>query len=348
MLHDNTTPFSAIAFEQWHRDGTTMAAVAVRGVYELSDSGSLSLSDHQELVFADEYAGSSQDTALVRTSDLVPFKPSADITVVGSTYPPGHEKSARWECGIKVGELKHILRCSGPREWEATGRKGASPSWKLTDARPVESMPLDYLNASGGSIIGDPDRGVSHFNPLGPGILHPRYTPMDRRFRAPAIDSENYPVNDPFAEVEPQGMAPVPPSWRFRLQHAGTYDDAWLEKRHPKLPENFDYRFYQTAHPALIYPGYLRGDEQVTFAGLTPGGEVHRFNLPNALPCAKFLWSDGKEVSMRLNLDGLHLDLRKGPPWRVDLTWRGWMEINPEFFKVDLFLADPESGLITT
>jgi hypothetical protein len=46
MLTDNATPFAAIGFEQWHRDGPTMAVVAVRGSYLVRPGGALELEKH--------------------------------------------------------------------------------------------------------------------------------------------------------------------------------------------------------------------------------------------------------------------------------------------------------------
>jgi len=40
-----------------------------------------------------------------------------------------------------------------------------------------------------------------------------------------------------------------------------------------------------------------------------------------------------------MNRDGLHIDLRGPPPWRVDMTWREWIVICPRFFKIDLFFC---------
>jgi hypothetical protein len=41
---------------------------------------------------------------------------------------------------------------------------------------------------------------------------------------------------------------------------------------------------------------------------------------------------------------GCIFDLRDGPPWRVDLTWRAWLVICPQFFKIDLFYTAVEGG----
>lgn len=339
MLARNDTPFAALAFEQVHRDGYSMAVIVARGIYALSKSGELTLAGEQKLVLADEYEGDPHETPLVRVGDLIPFKPKADITVIGAAYPPGGEPSARWRSGIKVADHAYLLRVHGNRVWEPTAPAAPARSWRLGQAGAIGHASLDYRHAAGGPVIGDPMRGESRFNPRGGGILHPEHTPAETRLTAPVIDSEEQPVTDPFAEPEPQGTAPIPPFWRFRRQYAGTYDEAWKRHRHPQLPEDFDYRFYQTAHPKLIYPGYLRGDEPVKLAGLVPGGGRLDFDLPFVLPYAHFVWTDGRHEWARLNLDGLHLDLRGDPPWRVDLTWRAWHAICPRFFKIDLFLA---------
>ncbi len=45
MLIRNDTPFAALGFGDLHRDGIGMAVVAVRGRYDLSAEGALSLAD---------------------------------------------------------------------------------------------------------------------------------------------------------------------------------------------------------------------------------------------------------------------------------------------------------------
>lgn len=163
-----------------------------------------------------------------------------------------------------------------------------------------------------------------------------------------ALD-EAYGVAD--AEHRPEGLGPVPPFWRARQRFAGTYDDAWLSARHPQLPADFDYRFYQCAPPPLALPHHLRGDETIELVHLLPGRDRFRFELPGTQPVARYEWLDGREVALRCNLDGAHLDLRE-PPVRVDLTWRAWLPVCPSFFKIDLTAASidetatiPRSGL---
>jgi len=96
MLGENATPFQAMGFEHCHRDGKTMGVIAVRGIYDLFPDGRLSLKETQEIILSDEYEGHPLKSSLLRSSDIVPFKPSTDITILGYTYPPQGKRSDFW------------------------------------------------------------------------------------------------------------------------------------------------------------------------------------------------------------------------------------------------------------
>jgi hypothetical protein len=351
MLGKNNTPFAAIAFEQMHRDGDRMAVIAVRGRYKLSADGRLAIAAKQEIVLADEYQGDPPKAALTKVSDITPFRPAADITVQGVSYPPGGETSTGWSFSIGVEDRTHVLRCNGYRVWEREQESktappsirgksvtpgNAQPVWRLGASQPAGRVPLEYKFAAGGEIIGAPGHQVDPRNPQGVGVLHTSLQGGDEPIPAAVIDSVTAPVVDPHLAPEPQGMAPVPPSWQWRQRYAGAYDGAWRKQRRPRLPRDFDYRFYQVAHPELIWPGFLRGDERFRLVNLSRQASVLDFQLPGVAPVAKFEWLDEREVIARLNLDGAHIDMREGPPWSVDLTWRAWIAICPRFFRIDL------------
>lgn len=71
----------------------------------------------------------------------------------------------------------------------------------------------------------------------------------------------------------------------------------------------FNYLFYQTASLGLIYRGYMKGDECFTAFNLTANRQPLTFKLPGVQPYAKFSWIDDREVLVRLNLDGVYIDL---------------------------------------
>ena len=327
VLTANDTPLAALAFEQWHPNGATMAVVVARARVRVDPDGTQYL-EEGDLALADRYDGDPHAAPMIAAGDLVPYRPFADVTVRGALHAP--EPRARVEGGIAVGGRTVRLRGCGPRTWHH------DRIWRLSEPEPVAEVPLDWRLAAGGRIVGDPDGGVDPRNPIGPGIIHPDYTSERIELPAPRIDNAAYPVtDDPYARPEPQGLGPVPPWWLPRQRLAGTYDKAWEDEVHPRLPRDFDYRHYQVAPPNLILDGYLRPGVEVRTKGLRPGGEALSLHLPDLALWATFTFRDGRSVPVRLHCDGLHLDLTGEVP-TFDLTWRTWIETCPSFEGVSL------------
>jgi len=211
----------------------------------------------------------------------------------------------------------------------------------MSEAKPVDCVPLDYRYAAGSHVYGRMDNDPHGLNPIGAYLLDPEITHAWTVTPVAMIDSETCPVTNPFAPVRPQGLSPMPPYWKQRMDFIGTTDREWQETRFPSFPKDFNYRFYQSASPGLYFKTFLNGDETITADQLTLEQPQLRFRLPGIKPYARFDWTDGRTASARLNLDGVHLDMRcQQAPWRVDLTWRGWAAICPRFLKIDLFHAE--------
>lgn len=337
MLTKNETPFAALAFEQYHRDGMLMGVITCRARYHLDEHGKLHLAGNQKPVLSDEYAAAPQDSGLTRTTDLIAYKPNTDITVLGYTYAPGAQRAPSWLFGLKIANYKRELRCHGPRKWLPAGIKGGQPWWQLGMASAVDRVPIDYHFSQGSRIFGAPIDLSSQENPIGTPLIDPDITPHDAVLPAPLIEHPDFPVNHPFIMRQPQSFAPVAPFWQARMRFTGSNQSSWQGEHGKRPPDDFDYRYYQCSSRGMAYKGFIRGDETVTLQRLTLGGGVLTFQLPSIQPYAQFDWIDGRSATARLNLDGLYIDLREGPPWFVDLTWRGWLAICPAFFKIDLF-----------
>ena len=71
-----------------------------------------------------------------------------------------------------------------------------------------------------------------------------------------------------------------PPFWEVRRRHAGTMDDVWLAERHPLSPEDFDFRFWQSATPNCVTERWLSGSEIVTLTNLHHEHPLMRVALP--------------------------------------------------------------------
>jgi hypothetical protein len=336
MLGQNSTPFAAIGFEQGHRNGSDMAVIAVRGRFNRQPDGSLEAAEAQDIVLVDQYAGDPQASPLVKAGDLVPFKPATDITILANAYPPaGTEPRDGWLAGVRIEDYRYAVRVFGERSWEpaAGGLKPGKP-------RSAEPVAIDYRLAWSDLAMGELPADPAPCNPIGVRQPPRQFDPKTDSCRLAQIEALKEDYSDPFATRQPQGFGPLAPFWRERQQFAGTYDDVWLQRRHPVLPEDFDYRFYQCAHPRLVCDGYLNGDEEFELYHLSPFAESVQFRLPAIALGADFLWLDDRKVSLRLNLDGVHIDAR-GDTVMVDLTWRGWLPICPQFFRIDLYQGAP-------
>ena len=115
----------------------------------------------------------------------------------------------------------------------------------------------------------------------------------------------------------------------------GTYDQDLIDNRRPMLPRDFDYRFNHYAHLDQIIDSCFKGDETIELARLVPVREHILLNLPNCQVGARYVFTGGRLVRQRLNLDGVRLDLRL-PPYFAELTWRGWTSICPILQKIDI------------
>ncbi|MGJ7573580.1 DUF2169 family type VI secretion system accessory protein [Variovorax sp. RB2P76] len=332
---ENHTPFPALAFSQFHSDGTDMAVLAVRGSFHVVPNAPLVLAPRQdELELADRYQGDPADGLLIRTCDIVPFKPSADLTILGASWAPKGVEARSWITGVRLGKLEKVLRVHGPRVWRGAstpGEKNGSTDrdWKLSEARPVKAVSLDWRSAFGGAIpgTGDDETPVDahRFNPIGCGIVDANHSPTDVDIPAPCVEDPADPIVDwRRRDHVPQGFAPLPPVWRSRQQYTGTLDEAWLASKHPLLPDDFDYRFYQFAAPDLILNERLNGDEELQLLHMHPDHTHVQVWLPGIQLSTVAHWRDGDAASLEMNLDGVHVDLTADLA-TVHLTWRRWV-----------------------
>ncbi len=352
MSLQNHTGLSAAVFRQFNLTGTLNGVVAVRGTFDLLADGRLSRSPQQQpFLWADLYEGDPHHSLLVGPSDFVPFKPGTDVTVLGTTFAPEGRPHQQWTCGIRVaGRLEKLLEIHGPRVWEPQIRparislRGAEAEpqfegWRLGTSEPVISVPLSWVHAFGGPRPIRPTQDtppeMHPFNGLGPGVLDLNFSPKDRKLPAPQIEATDAPIIDWRQDYVPQGCAPVPPWSRFRQRHVGTVDDDWIRERHPILPRDFDYRFYQSAHPDLVIDPWLRGDEVVEFAHMHPTIRILRVKLPAAGLTATVRRPEVAEEVCPLMLDGVHADLRTLDA-KVVLTWRTSFAYEIEQGEIDL------------
>ncbi len=329
MSVDNHTPFPSLAFRQYNLNGDLLGVVVARGTFRLTNAGPLQLADKQyPLAMSDSYDGDPHQTPQTACTDLAPFKPGTDVTFLGAAFTPDGEPARSFTCGLRVGPVGKRLRVHGQRFWRAKTRKtwkglierdaeDALDGWDLTDAEPVTHVPIDWRLAFGGKIDGGE---VFEQNPIGKGLVDEALFKERPEWPAPQIEDEFQPVKSVMDRHAPAGFGPMSPFWEGRVARAGTYDDEWLNKRHPLLPRDFDFRFWQAAHPDLTTESWLQGDEDFELDNLLPGHPRLQGRLPGIQLGVEIDRGTGPARGL-MKLDGVHFDMRPGIG-RVFLTWR--------------------------
>jgi hypothetical protein len=336
MRLKNYTPFPMLCYESRGIEDAPFDTVVVRVTLELGEHRVLRLSqDQTPLAYKDEYLGEPIRSSVRTESDIAPAKPCSDIIVVGSARAPGGAPRPSWPVVVKVGTVEKRLRVTGPRAW-VRGEGG----FTLTEPEPCTEVPMRYELAFGG-VAKEGEREVAYeANPLGVGFAPPFAQEGKERIEAPRIEALDEPVTEIGKSYRPQGVGVWGRTWPPRVQRAGTYDDTWKKERWPKLPADFDFKYWNSAHPDLIAPGLLRGDEEIVLSGFdAERGGVRRHRLPGHTMFLAVGRPPAEPVPRLLFLDTLVIDLERA---KVVALYRGVLPWpRPESLEVRMQFRDP-------
>ena len=330
-----------MAFRQLDLAGEMECVVVARGRFSLRLDAPMILDHRQpDLNWQDTYQGAPHSSSLLHATDLTPFRPGTDVSILGDAYAPGDKPLPFWTCGIQISNrLDRVLRVTGPRRWVVRSTKtrlgplkltqGGQPNaWQVTEPDLARSVPLDWALAYGGPTLGLPDNEspspVMLDNPLGIGVIDLLRTAIDRDYPAPQIEWADAPIqsfNASEVAPAPAGFGLASPWWPCRLRHAGTYNEQWLEHRHPLLPEDFDDRFWQSAPPKMVVEPWLQGDESFILSNLHPDYPRLSGFLPRSRMVVRVHLPRAVVEDRELALDSLQFDLRPGL-FECQITWR--------------------------
>lgn len=189
-------------------------------------------------------------------SDCAPFKPRADVVLVGRAHAPAGKPVDRLVAGFRVGSLRRRLLVVGDRRWRT--RTLGRPV--IEGPEPWTTMDLGWDRAYGGATASR----ISETNPVGRGLVLEK----DDADATPLPNLEN--PHDAIASwtdrPAPAGFGFVGRGWVPRRALAGT-----------------SHAFHNGAPPEQQVDGYLRGDEEVELVHLGPEPHV-RFRLPGLRP----------------------------------------------------------------
>jgi len=295
----------------------------VKGTFDLVPSGKAAPSEEQWYPTGDEfYPDDEERTGSPRyESDYAPYKPRADLLLVGKCHAPGGKPVPACQVRFGVGKRSRVLRVYGDRFW----KRNLFGFRTITEPKPFREIELRFENGFGGEGF--------RKNPSGKGF-RPRKSPGGSTLRPlPNIEDPASLIDSPRRRPDPAGFGPIGRMWEYRQSLSGSYGEDYEKKRWPWFPEDFDWGHFNAALPQMQVEGYLRGDERLTFENLHPRHPNYEASLPGLrVRCFANRRIDPKAPEtrfeeVRMNLDTLWADMESE---KLVLVWRGWTEVRSE------------------
>lgn len=244
-------------------------------------------------------------------SDFAPFKPRADVLLVGTAHRPPGEHHDAFRVGIRVGDLSKQLLVTGERVFD----RGILRS-SISQPTRATAVPLIYENAFGGPGYGR--------NPVGKGI---------QGDSLPLIEYPDQLVKSPYDKPRPAGFGPVSADWEPRRSKTGSYGRDYAQNHWPGFPADFDWSYFNAAPEDQQVEGYLRGDEEVVLENLHSERPLYTTRLPGIRIVCVRNDDDGSSSLVPLQLDTLWID---ADAEQCILVWRGQSTIaTPECFEIE-------------
>jgi hypothetical protein len=287
----NRTPFAILTEPCIDAQGRHAALVVVKGVWRLSTGrladdarllaprsspllrtiGALDLEPAQRAAVAHRL----DEMIEWLPADNLPFKPRFDLVVVGHAWAPQGRAQPQLAATVQRGQRQVTLLAFGPRCWQPR-LLSHEPGPVLA---PVRRVPVHPAFAFGG--VGE--QGALLDNPIGMGGLRQQPDAPQARLPLPWLEDPHQRLDASRHVVSPVAFGPSSVTAAHRRCHAGTRDSAWARTRAPRLPLDFDPRWYNEADPRLQSdlppaPGEhlrfthlsARGQDDIVWPGVSP------------------------------------------------------------------------------
>lgn len=325
----NDTPFFAKLVPGLDQRGVLHVAVVIKGTFEVRSMTPVLVVAKEQMPLKDKdiFLGETGKTSLRYESDAVWTKPAVDLILNGHAYAPGGKKARVLDTSLEVGSYQYRVRVFGTRYWqkEATGWTPGAPEL-------FDRMALIYENAFGGRVDAPDDSHSASYeaNPVGKGYIGEKYHLMEEGVELPNLEFPEHLIQHWKGRPPPAGFGAIARNWQPRLGYAGSYDRRWEEERMPLLPEDFDERFYNSAHPRLILPkGKIEG-QRVIATNLSESGRLI-FDIPEyRFKIRASVKGKSSELQPLLDTVVIEPDLQ-----RVTLTWRAAIPCGQQFLHLE-------------
>lgn len=318
----NDTPFVARNFVHVDRNGGEQLVLVAKATFSMLPGMSKTAvyTKQRSIEFEDCWEDEPGASSVRYESDFGMVKTATNLVLIGHAYPKSPE-SGQVDAGLKIGDTGKVVRVFGDRFWQESGM-GLS----ISSPQAFEKMPLVFERAFGGvdNSHADPkNHELEARNPVGTGFRATTSAAFTDGIALPNLENPSELIRSANDRPEPCGLGFIGANWLPRRRYQGTYDEAWMEQRMPLPPTDFDERFYNSAAPGLICPGYLQGGEPVVVIGATRDGR-RSFYLPGvSLKCTICIDVDVVDLPVSLNTVVVDTDAEE-----IVLVWRGSFSIH--------------------
>jgi len=321
----NNTPFVADRFAMRDTEDADVLVIVVKCTYDLRAGLPLTVSEEQSPIqMADEFWGNAGETSVRYESDLAPTKTGTDVVLHGHAYAA--QGQAHWvEVSLRVGTIGKTISVFGNRQW-VNGLSGP----QISAPEPFDRMPLVYELAYGGSDVSSPEPEGEERNPVGRGFRAKKSHQDLNGMALPNLEDPMALIRHPSDRPAPAGFGFFGRHWLPRRGLAGTFDQAWTEKRSPFLPGDFSEDYFNGGSPGLVARPHLLGHEPVEIINASVVSPL-RFQLPGTQLEVRTLVEDFPfTVGMRFDTLVIEPDLE-----RLMMVWRGVQPVQGRLEKVE-------------
>lgn len=285
--------------------GTFAQTVIVKATFQLEPGQSTLAGDQEAINEDDNYWNDDPSRSIVAPSDWAPFKPKADIMLVGHAFAPGGIPTRALTARILIGEIDKSIEV-----WCDRGFRIADG--QLLEGPRFSKMPLRWERTAGGPGTSNPvgmrfDAPPDKYGMVAVPNLQPLGMYVSKR-------------SDTFAPV---GYGPIAADWPSRMTKLGRLGAGFFARgrgwESRPLPEGVDYAYFQAA-PTDQQTGELRAAERLVLENLHPEHARLVTNLPGIKPRVIAERGNGAREEMGLMTDTLWIDTDRG---LCTLVWRG-------------------------
>lgn len=316
----NNTPFAANIALFPNEEAIDTLYILVKATFNIGKKWSLT-DDQPSPVEADVYWTEPGKSSIKYASDYHTGKPASDIIMLGHACAPNNQEVRQLDVNLRVGKVHKAIRVFGERHWQ---------DGRITHPQPFQSMAMVYEKAYGGVHIADGRIvAVDNRNPVGRGFAGQRKPDEMNGVPLPNLEDPEDLINDPVQQPVPACFGASAPHWMPRSQFAGTYDEKWQTERAPYLPGDFDRRFFNMAHPDLVYPGYLTGGESVEITNMHPMGDM-QFTIPSVNFMTDVTMA-GASFQPDVKLETLIIEPNQ---LKLSMVWRAKVECDKKALKI--------------